>query len=252
MIIAELKGKIPSKLKDKEDILTSNVFSFFKYSNRRYLKDYLSELGLKVSIEDTNKAEFQFWPSYEDGTEPDLVIICGDYYILFEAKLFSDFSAKVIDIETNEIEIQLEREARMGQMEAKNSDKQFILIALTSEYYKKKDKYKKIDSSNLTFIWTNWQFVANFLFAKMEDPGNHHDLLHLNDLYDLLAFKKLRSFVNLSSLKHGKCVLSSKNIFYNNKTSMFKGEYSGFLKILANLRPIIQPIPNKIFYHGNN
>ncbi len=38
MYLAELHGKLLSKLEKREDILTSNVFSFFKYSNRnRYL-----------------------------------------------------------------------------------------------------------------------------------------------------------------------------------------------------------------------
>ena len=83
MIIAELNGKIPSKLDDKEDILTSNVFSFFKYSDRQLLKKYLFQLGIEVTLTESKNAEFIFWPSYDDGTEPDLIIICGDNYILF-------------------------------------------------------------------------------------------------------------------------------------------------------------------------
>src|ERR1035437_6951913 len=110
MMLAELHGKIPSRIEHKEDILTSNVFSFFKYSNRKYLKDYFSSLCIAVPLEDAEKAEFLFWPCYEDKTEPDLVIICGDYYILIEAKLYSDFSTRIIDIETKEVEAQLERE----------------------------------------------------------------------------------------------------------------------------------------------
>ena len=81
MIIAELKGKIPSKMNDLEDILTSNVFSFFKYSNKLLLKDYLCQLGVEVTATESEKAEFIFWPQYPDGTEPDLVICCGKYYI---------------------------------------------------------------------------------------------------------------------------------------------------------------------------
>ena len=65
MIIAELKGKIPSNLDHKEDILTSNVFSFFKYSDRRLFKEYLYQLGLEISLNDAENAEFKFWSSYE-------------------------------------------------------------------------------------------------------------------------------------------------------------------------------------------
>lgn len=238
MILAELHSKIPSRIEHKEDILTSNVFSFFKYSNRKYLKDYLVGLGIVVSDKDALNAEFQFWPSYEDGTEPDLVIICGDYYILFEAKLYSDFSQKVIDKEKNEFEHQLEREARMGVLEAQNYTKTFILIAITSEYYKKEGKYKKIDNLGLNFIWTNWQFVTWFLLLMLEDKSNSQDLLYLTDLYNLLINKKLRTFISLSKLTSGPILNNRKMIFYDVKTSMFKGEYSGFVEALENSKPI--------------
>ena len=127
MIVAELNGKIPSNLKDSEDILTSDVFSFFKYADRRFFVDYLQNLGVSVSVEEAQKAEFIFWPSYEDGTEPDLVILCGSYYLLFEAKLNSDFSQK-----TKSTEAQIDREVKMGKMAARNFNKDFIFIAIIS------------------------------------------------------------------------------------------------------------------------
>lgn len=105
MYLAELHGKLSSKFDGKnnslhsiermEDILTSNVFSFFKYSSRDiFLKEYLNSLEFQVSEKEAKEAEFRFWPNYEDGTEPDLVIIVGKYYILFEAKYYSGFGKK--------------------------------------------------------------------------------------------------------------------------------------------------------------
>lgn len=48
MYLAELYGKLPSRIERMEDILTSNVFSFFKYSTREiFLKGYLNKLGFK-------------------------------------------------------------------------------------------------------------------------------------------------------------------------------------------------------------
>jgi len=86
MYLAELRGKLSSRVERMEDVLTSNVFSFFKYSSRTiFLKRYLNDLGFKVSDQDAEKAEFRFWPVFEDGTEPDLIIIVGDYYLLIEA-----------------------------------------------------------------------------------------------------------------------------------------------------------------------
>ena len=72
-----------------EDVLTSNVFSFFKYSTRDiFLENYLNELGFTVSDQEAEEVEFKFWPVFEDGTEPDLVIIVEKYYLLIEAKYF--------------------------------------------------------------------------------------------------------------------------------------------------------------------
>jgi len=45
MYLAELHGKLSQRIERMEDILTSNVFSFFKYSTREiFLKGYLNEL----------------------------------------------------------------------------------------------------------------------------------------------------------------------------------------------------------------
>ena len=89
MYLAELRGKLSSRVERMEDVLTSNVFSFFKYSSRDiFLKKYLNELGFNVSDREAEEAEFRFWPVFEEGTEPDLVIIVGDYYLLIEAKYF--------------------------------------------------------------------------------------------------------------------------------------------------------------------
>jgi hypothetical protein len=47
MYIAELKGKLSLTDERKEDILTSNVFSFFKYSTR---KVFLKDKGLRDAL----------------------------------------------------------------------------------------------------------------------------------------------------------------------------------------------------------
>jgi hypothetical protein len=233
MIIAELKGKIPSKLNDKEDILTSKVFSFFKYSNRKNLKDYLEKLGLIVSIEDCKNAAFDFWMSYEDGTEPDLIIICGNYYLLFEAKLYSNFSPK-----TKTVDSQIDREIRMGQLTAKNLDKEFVYIALTAEYYQNKLKYSKYENSNFPFIWSNWQTIASFINDKLEKESLKQDKEFASDLFSLLVKKRLRSFTGLVNIHSNIHKRFFKTIFYNVKTSKFKGEFSGFIDNLNEFKKI--------------
>lgn len=235
MIIAELNGKIPSRLEDKEDILTSNVFSFFKYSHRQLLKEYLNLLSLEVSLSDSKSAEFIFWLSYDNGTEPDLVIVCGEYYILFEAKLYSDFSPK-----TSTIDHQILREIKMGKLAAENIEKKFVYIAITAEYYKDNSKYSKYENKDFQFIWTNWQIITNFIENNLAINNIQQDNDFANDLYSLLVKKRLRSFIGIANLKAQFDFLYSNTIFYNIKSSKFKGEFSGYVETLSVFPQIVQ------------
>ncbi len=227
MIIAELQGKIPSRLEDTEDILTSNVFSFFKYSDRILFQEYLNELGLNVSLNDSNNAEFIFWLSYDDGTEPDLVVICGKFYILFEAKLYSDFAPKTASIDS-----QIAREINMGKLAAKNDDKTFVYVAITAEYFKENRKYSKYENRGFRFIWTNWQTVANFIEFKLSGEDIIKDNEFANDLFSLLVKKRLRSYTGIRYLSNKFYHICPESVFYNLNTSKFKGEYSGFIDTL--------------------
>ena len=239
MYLAELHGKLSYKfdkenylsqsIERMEDILTSNVFSFFKYSNRNiFLKNYLDELGFKVSVKDAEEAEFRFWPHYEDGTEPDLVIIVGKYYILIEAKYYSGFGEK-----TETSDEQLIREIKGGQLEAKNYNKEFKLIAITSDYYYKKYKFKVIlPDHKKCFEWTNWQFVSSFidkiLNRNISIVESERDFAL--DLYYLLDKKNLRSFQGI--ICAGDLIKSFNSIFFNAKTAKLRGDFIGFMDSL--------------------
>ncbi len=249
MILAELYGKIPSKLNNKEDILTSNVFSFFKYSDRKLFRDYLFELGIEVTQKESENAEFIFWPSYEDRTEPDLIVICGKYYLLFEAKLYSDFAPKTITTKS-----QIEREIEMGKMSAENLNKKFVYIAVTAEYYKDRSKYQNYEKQDYLFIWTNWQFISSFLERKLESGDIQHDKDFAKDLFLLLVKKRLRSFEGITNLKINSKIELNGNIFYNVNTSKFKGEFSGFMENLQGFDKInkYQKIYQKSFFSSLN
>ena len=127
MYIAEIHGKLTRVQENLEDVLTSNVFSFLKYAPRDlFLVSYLQEIGIEVSEEDAKTAEFLFWTTYDDRTEPDLVIIVGNYYLLFEAKYYSGFGEK-----TDERKAQLVRELQGGLQEARNRGKEFYPVSYT-------------------------------------------------------------------------------------------------------------------------
>jgi len=246
MYIAELKGKLSSNLVKKEDILTSNVFSFFKYSKRTiFLKSLMNKLNLEISTNDLKEAQFIFWPYFENNTEPDLVIIAGDYYILFEAKLYSDFGQ-----ETPNSKAQLIREIEGGLNEARSIGKRFVLVAVTEDYYYKKYKFKVIDSTSkdFEFQWINWQSISELLLNLIETYGEKlPDYLFAKDLYDLLERKKLRSYRSVSNLLDKELDKLVENIFFPISESTLLKDFCGFKVTLLNL-PKIKKVSNKIFY----
>jgi len=244
MYLAELRGKLSSRVERMEDVLTSNVFSFFKYSSRDiFLKKYLNELGFKVSTKEADEAEFRFWPVFEDGTEPDLVIIVGNYYLLIEAKYFSGFGKK-----TETTGDQLIREIKGGQLEAKNYNKKFMLITITADYYYKKDKFEVIPQEfRPHFKWTNWQsvssFLDNILSSNPNIKGSERDFSL--DLYNLLDKKHLRSFQNITY--NGPLLKDYISIFFNAKTAKLRGDFIGFIDSLS-LAKGLKPVGKTVFF----
>jgi len=244
MYLAELHGKLSSRVERMEDILTSNVFSFFKYSSRDiFLKNYLNKLGFNISNQEAEEAEFRFWPVFEDGTEPDLVIMVGNYYLLIEAKYFSEFS-----METKKDKHQLLRELNVGKLEAKNYDKEFNLIAITADYYYKKDKFEVIPQKfHPHFKWTNWQsissFLDNILSSNPNIKGPERDFSL--DLYNLLDKKHLRSFQNITY--NGPLLKDYSSIFFNARTAKLRGDFIGFIESLS-LAKGLKPVGKTVFF----
>lgn len=250
MYLAELRGKLSSRVERMEDILTSNVFSFFKYTNREvFLRGYLKQLGLDVSSQEAKDAEFLFWPVYEDGTEPDLVIIVGKYYLLIEAKYFSEFGG-----ETETTLAQLTREVQNGQFEAANYAKMFKLIAITADYYYKKEKFTVLPSNSSSYlIWTNWQSVASLLNRTLETHGNLPDEVKVfaRDLYDLLDKKNLRGFQAIIIPPNKRLLMKEyTSVFLEAATASFRGAFVGFVESLSSQGRIL---PRKqVFFDRHN
>ena len=250
MYLAELRGKLSQKFERMEDVLTSNVFSFFKYSTREvFLKAFLNELGFDVSSEEAREAEFIFWPRFEDNTEPDLLIVVGRYYLLVEAKYFSDFAG-----ETQKTKAQLLREIEGGKLDAKNYDKGFNLIAITADHYRKEDKFRVVpEDVTPNFKWINWQSISAFLYNILEsDVGiRKEELSFARDLYDLLDKKNLRDFQGIRIIPTTSTHLNRYDVvFFNSSTAQFRGDFIGFERSLS-FDTKITPLSERIFFGGD-
>lgn len=254
MYMAELRGKLSERSEKREDILTSNVFSFFKYSDRRiflkgFLNRFLGELGVEVSGRDAEAAEFQFWPKYADRTEPDLVIVARNVYVLIEAKFHSSFEwAKELE------QSQLRREIEGGYSEARSLGKEFCLIAVTADYIYKPQNFQPIRTEELAsikFKWINWQQIYNYLVERMENASLPSTTrLFCQDLCDLLDKKNLRPYRDLKSVLPDKPMIEGEGkIFFASETAKSRGDFIGFESTLSYLKELIM-VPRKVFYQG--
>jgi hypothetical protein len=247
MYQAELRGKLSKRNEDREDILTSNVFSFFQYADRRvFLYRLINSWGFKITKEDALQAEFRFWPQFTDGTEPDLVILVGDYYLLIEAKYLSGFGQ-----ETATIKHQLVREAEGGRYEARNLGKEFGLLAVTADHYLRREVQEQVpEEIGPSFKWTNWQHIALTIFKALESRARlaAETRAFAEDLYALLLQKNLRSYAGAGVLGDSLTLTEHQGtVFFEATTASYRGSFLGFLASLEFETQLV-PFMQRIFF----
>lgn len=247
MYLAEIHGKLSGEHENKEDILTSNVFSFFKYADRgTFFLRFLRMLHLEVTTAEVQKAEFMFWPTYTDGTQPDVVIVVGKYYLLIEAKLYSSFSP-----ETMFKKHQLVREFEGGALEALSLDKEFRIIAITADY-SRPINLDIVPSQYLGWlVWTNWQGIAVLIYQILEKETHltEETRSFASDLYQLLVKKRLRNFEGTRVLGQTKrLVQANRTVFFEAKTSTYRGDFIGFLNAFEKAS-LFYPHLLPLFFH---
>jgi hypothetical protein len=234
MYQAELRGKLSGINEEKEDILTSNVFSFFKYTSRDlFLYRFLQLLQIQVTPEEAKKAEFEFWPQYDDRTEPDVTVCVGSYYLLFEAKFLSDFSKK-----TEVLESQIKRELKQGLQEAKNRNKEFFYIPITANYVRPKAILAEAPKKYHKYCkWINWQKVSRLINSIQNDKSVRLTLGEkefADDLYQLLIKKKLGTYNGPSTINQELISFNKDVIFFELVKEISSTEYFGFFETLNN------------------
>jgi hypothetical protein len=230
MYLAEIRGKLSSDIENKEDVLTSNVFSFFKYAPRKiFLSEFLKLIDIEVSKNELLEAEFIFWPSYEDGTEPDLVIIVGQFYLLIEAKYFSGFGQ-----ENDLVSHQLEREFNNGYQQARLLGKKFVITTITTDLFNKPRLFENIDQSiKNELCWINWHRITKIIedvLLSTKLAKENYDFA--KDLFQLLQKKGFRNFIGIERLTcNQKINQNSNRIFFDISTVKLLDVFKGFSQI---------------------
>ncbi len=245
MFQAELNGKLPSSASDREDVLTSNVFSFLKYSHRQtYLRQFLHLAGLSVKTSELRRIKFDFWPNYDDGTEPDVIIETDTCYLLVEAKYFSDVAE-----ENGNPAGQLIREFETGAMEARNRAKSFRLLLLTDDATRPSRLLAQMPARFQNKVtWTNWQAIAQMISEVIEGfCAAAPDYEFASDLYELLDCKHLRGFKTFAQAKGVQSHPKNSQIFFAAETASFRGDFIGYVPTLSILN-VVASSPSHLFY----
>lgn len=248
MYQAELNGKLPSSASDREDVLTSNVFSFLKYSHRpTYLRQFLRLAGLNIKASELHRITFEFWPNYDDGTEPDVIIETDTCYLLVEAKYFSDVAE-----EKGNPAGQLIREFETGAMEARNRAKSFRLLLLTDDATRPSRLLAQMPARfQKKTSWTNWQAIAQMISKVIEGFGAAApDCEFASDLYELLDCKHLRGFKTFAQTKGVQPHPRNTQIFFAAETANYRGDFIGFAPTLSILAAVPEPTPVIFYFSG--
>ncbi|TGK87179.1 hypothetical protein EHQ19_00095 [Leptospira montravelensis] len=239
MYIAKIKGKVSQKLENSEDLLTSNFFSFLNYSDRNiYLKKFLKEINITITSAEAESAEFLYWHKYPDNTEPDLILITDQYYILFEVKLFSEF-AKNLDDKNH----QIKREIRNGTQDSKIKGKIFKFIILTNDKNTFQEREPIIFLEHKTLIdlytWSDFTFIIEKIVQNQAVVENKMS----SDLFKYLRKKGFRRFTNfLFEIPDVKITDSPINYTTNNTPNSFN--FKGF----ESFKQILNSPKKDIFY----
>jgi hypothetical protein len=190
VILAELHGKLPEYITRWEDPLTSNVFSSFKYVDRKLcLKAFLEILSISDDFSDNDfeDADIIFWKTEKSHDsslvrEPDVVIKIGPMTIFVEAKYGSPLNER-----------QLVEQCRIG-----SQFKDFLLICVTDGFVEPTEvesvrRELGVTKSELT--WTSWQEIRDrleTLLGREEINGPSRDFVR--DVVELMEKKGLTRF----------------------------------------------------------
>lgn len=223
MLIAELKGKIPSSLVNSEDLVTSSVFGTLQYVSmpsyiQKILESSVNIHGARLQFRaDLLDVRYEFWPRLKK-SEPDVLLFLqdkeGDHSIIcIEAKFWSGKSSE----EDTELDENLRKNHQRDQLAREiedihdelchqlfsieeNAIKKRQLIYLTNdsvfpfESVQTSVKYiQGIDYPITDIYWLSWSEIYHII-QSFTEYHTYQDEKILTDLKHLLERKNLASF----------------------------------------------------------
>ena len=188
MIYAELKSKIPEVL-NREDILTSNVFTLIKLLPDQLilqiLRDLLPAKGQNILPKNQKIKCFDFWKKINGLKEPDIYIETDSgFVIIIEVKYQSPESS----------ESQLKDYLDLFRTESK------ILLYLTADRTEPFLTTQKKQYKSLPIYWANWYLLNRTLNNVVSNDETINNILEMIITY--LNHKKFNYFYGWNCIKN--------------------------------------------------
>ena len=126
------------------------------------------------------------------------------------------------------------------------------MIAITADYYYKKEKFQIIPPDFIPhFKWTNWQAVSFFIQSVLEDTPRirERERGFALDLYHLLDKKNLRGFHGFGIIYDwARNIKVYPSVFFEPRTAKFRGDFIGFTEALPMVGKV-KPVAGQIFMY---
>ena len=243
MALAEIFYK--NIFNDSEDLLTSDVFTVF-----RYLPPHIGIIRFIRSIDDLYKfitepdekstCEYYFWPlGLLLHREPDLLLEFQIrekiYHVVVEVKYLSgpsdaeereeevagkmfkkgnQLASQYRDLMEGEYEVKqiIDGKLKYFNKKLRSSQKDRFEVYLTANLnqpeYEFKEFHKRFDKKKHKLYWTNWYHVFDFFSDLVVEIKEFPQSLAIQDILTLLESKSFSSFKSIPKLPH----LDMKNV----------------------------------------
>jgi hypothetical protein len=172
-----------------------------------------------------------------------LVIVVGDHYVLFEAKLFASF-----DPGDSCRQPQVVREIEGGMEEATREGKQFHFVAVTADSCFPREALGCYPRHASVMRWVNWQSIARLVLTQIEEHGAAlPDGEYARDLVTILDVRNLRGYRGFDAIDMPVTARPPERLFLSAQTLAYRGEFLGFRTTLGDL-PAVEPVGSPLFF----
>lgn len=242
LIYAEIKKKIP-EVKNREDVLTSNVFGMLKLLPDNILIKIINKAvnvrGKGLSLIEDQETKMEFWKRCEYG-EPDILIVGKTFKGIIEAKYYSEKSGSAyIEEETNQLKNEeFDQLAKYWKIIDASIEEEKFIIYLTNDScipINDIEISEQASGHKARIYWLNWTNMHYELIKLKEmQELNITDRKIIDLLEEYFKYKCFTHFVGWSTVEDIPKYINIYQNQYFNKIEVCNSPYLRIYKRASN------------------